>query len=67
MTLTKVITYIDEGHNELSFVPVKNVPGYTHRIVYNKKPINWLSEMFNPTEKTAAYFFSLEAQRLQDA
>jgi hypothetical protein len=66
MKLTKIITYVDEEGNKLSFVPVKDVPGYTHKVIYNDKKINWLSSYFNPTEKAAAYYIKTEKERQEN-
>lgn len=41
----------------IEFVPVANVPGFTHRVILNSKPVDWLSRDFKPSIKAAEYYF----------
>lgn len=62
MKLTKIIRYMDKDYNTLDFVPVKNVPGFTHKVIVNDVRVGWLSSDFKPNEKAAVYFFSLQSK-----
>jgi len=41
----------------IEFVPVKNVPGFSHRVILNGSPVDWLSNTSKPSVKVATYFF----------
>jgi hypothetical protein len=40
----------------LKFVPIKNVPGFSHRVIINEKMADWLSSAVRPGKKHAEYF-----------
>ena len=46
----------DDGAT-LEFVPIKNVPGFSHRVILNGKPVDWLSNTSKPSVKVAQYYF----------
>lgn len=52
----QTISYKDSDGNEIRFVPVENIPGYTHRIAYNGLGIDWLGEHNEPDERMAAFY-----------
>lgn len=50
-------TYFDEsGEWRVTFYPIKDLPGYTHRVVINSRKAGYLGEGSRPSGKTAAYF-----------
>jgi hypothetical protein len=48
-----------EGPRTVEFVPVENVPGFSHRVIVDGKPSSWLSSDYKPSEKSARYFWGL--------
>lgn len=44
------------GDRVIQFWPVKNVPGWTHRVTINGQACDWLSGAFKPNRKTAAFY-----------
>ena len=52
---TKTV-YTCDGHR-LEFVKVRNVPDFSHRVMIDDKPVDWLSDRFKPSRDTAAFFF----------
>jgi hypothetical protein len=48
-----------EGPKTVEFVPVANVPGFTHRVIVDGEPRSWLGDSFHPSVKTARYFWAL--------
>lgn len=59
------LCHTDAGNFEILFLPVKNTPGFSHRVSITKTPsnsnlvnvVNWLSSEFRPSIKTATFFF----------
>lgn len=47
----------------VEFVPVKNVPGFSHRVILNGKPVDWLTDKVKPSLKTAEYYFEKHGER----
>ena len=58
MAITVRKSYIDEIGNECHFVKIDNAPGFSHRVIVNKKQVAWLSDQFRPSEKTAEFFIN---------
>lgn len=51
--------YVDEETgSELEFIPASDIPGYTHRVVIDRRVRGWLGDGFRPTVANAVYFFS---------
>lgn len=52
----------------VSFVPVKDVPGFTHKVLLLEPTTrrlikqDWLEASFNVTERAALYFYSKHVQ-----
>lgn len=67
MTLKAVPTYSD-GKHTVTFValdPAKGaMPGFTHRVIINRKSVGFLNKDHKPSLKSAEYFLSkyLETQ-----
>lgn len=55
MIIKRRVLY-DYDFGTLEFVPVKNVPQYSHRVIINRRPIGWLSSDTKPNIKSARYF-----------
>ena len=50
-------TFYDETHEwRVTFYPIKNCPGFSHKVIINCRPAGWLSSEVRPSGKTAAYF-----------
>lgn len=41
---------------KVEFYPVSDVPGWTHRVLIDGQPADWLSCEFNPSKKTALFY-----------
>ena len=46
----------DYDYGTLEFIPVKDYPGFSHRVVINNQRIGWLGKEFKPNIKNARYF-----------
>lgn len=58
MAITVRKSYVDEAGNECHFVKLENAPGFTHRVIVNRKQVDWLTVGFRPSEKSAEYFIN---------
>lgn len=59
---------MDSRTNDLvTFAPVKRVPGFTHRVIVNGKPISWLADTHRPSVKVAKYYLDKFKGGLLDA
>lgn len=54
--------FADKAGNTVVFRKIRNVPGFTHRVIVNQVATGWLASGFKPTAKHAAYFLA-EAQK----
>lgn len=54
-----VPTYID-GQNEVRFCPLDPaqgaLPGFSHRVIINRKSVGFLSDKYRPSAKVAAFW-----------
>jgi hypothetical protein len=51
------VTHDDGSHGTIDFIPVDNVPGWTHRIAIDGTLTkSWLSESHKPNAETARFF-----------
>jgi hypothetical protein len=48
--------FADADGNTVLFRRVRQVPGFTHRVIVNGVPTGWLAVGFRPTAKHATYF-----------
>lgn len=55
MKISVKTTYCDEHGNELKFVKV-DAGSFSHRVIVNDRPFDWLSSSYNPSKKTAEFF-----------
>jgi|HubBroStandDraft_2_1064218.scaffolds.fasta_scaffold269998_4 hypothetical protein len=51
--------YRDESGNVVGFIPMTNVPGYTHKVIVNREQVGWLGDGWKPCAKSAAYFLGM--------
>lgn len=50
-------TYYDQsGKWRVTFYPIKNCPGFSHKVIINARPAGWLGAEFRPSGKTAAFY-----------
>jgi len=53
--------YQQDGRT-IEFVPIRGAPGFTHRVILNGEPVDWLAHTHKPSVKTAAYYFDKHNQ-----
>ncbi len=54
----EIPTYLDKNGNTVVFAKCCSVPGFTHRVLINRRAVDWLSNEYKPSAKTAEYFFT---------
>jgi hypothetical protein len=52
----KFIPTYSDGQNLVSFIPVRNAPGFTHRVIVNRAHVAWLATGHKPNAKSARFF-----------
>jgi hypothetical protein len=58
MKIKEVKKYIFEDGNSIEMIPVKNLPGVSHRIAVNGVLVkSWLFADFRPNQKSAQFFY----------
>lgn len=63
MTFRSVPTFRDDDGNVVSFKTVTNIPGFSHRVIVNYKPVDYLGNHEKPSAKTAAFFFEKHKEK----
>ena len=48
--------WFPEEQTIVCFVPCQGVPGYSHRVMIDHHPVDWLSSDAKPNGKSAEYF-----------
>jgi hypothetical protein len=55
--LTSIPTFGDGIGNQLQFVRIKDTPGFSHRVVINRRAIDWLANNSKPGMRAARFFY----------
>lgn len=58
---------IDGSQHWLEFRRVDRAPGFTHRVILDGKPVDWLSNDYQPSIKTARFYFDKHLVRRHHA
>lgn len=48
--------FVTDAGATVAFVPLANAPGFTHRVIINRRSVDWLAEGHPPNAKAARYF-----------
>lgn len=54
ITVRKVYS---DGARSLEFIKIKNVPGFSHRVVIDGVAVNWLANTHKPGVVAAKFYF----------
>ncbi len=52
----KLIPTYKSGGNTVQFYRVSDVPGFTHRVIFNGVAVGWLAHDHKPNRKAAQFF-----------
>jgi hypothetical protein len=56
MKLTNIPKYRAEDGTTIEYAPVKDAPGFSHRVLINGIPVDWQGNHRKPSKKSAVYF-----------
>lgn len=60
-------TFAAEDGRVLQFVPIKNVPGFSHRVTINGLAADYLGDNAKPSAKSAEFFLGKHSTQLSPA
>lgn len=55
--MLKVVMFVS-GEDRIEFWPVKNIPGFTHRVLVNGKKAGYLHHTVKVNQKSAQFFLA---------
>lgn len=53
----QTIYHREDTGDRLHFVPLANAPGFSHRVILNRRQVDWLSANARPSLKSAQFYF----------
>jgi hypothetical protein len=58
-------TFRDEDNNTVTFKPIVDVPGFSHRVIVNHTPVDYLDNRHaKPSAKVAEFFFQKHKEKI---
>ena len=66
MKIRRVTAYRAEDGRFLEYIPAIRVPGFSHRVIIDNKPVGWLSNTHQPNAKSAEFFFTNQTETNND-
>lgn len=56
MKIKPIPTFEADNGQVLQFRPIGDAPGFTHRVIINRRAVDWLGDNQRPSAKTAEFF-----------